>query len=181
MVFRQFLPPSHFPGGLVGGIWLGIVVSVVCSLSWLAADLAAGHIYSNPVIPYWNMTVRFSTFVVVTYALVQLRKVLEREKNYARLDCLIGAANNRNFVEKAQAELQKARAGGYAIALAYLDLDNFNGINDNFGHSVGDQLLKIVAEIIKKNYGRTTWWPGWVAMSLGCCCRRPPRIRLWLP
>ena len=38
-------------------------------------------------------------------------------------------------LEKAQAELQKARAGGYAIALAYLDLDNFNGINDNFGHS----------------------------------------------
>jgi diguanylate cyclase (GGDEF)-like protein len=145
-----YLLPISLVAWCVGSGW-GLVVSVVCSLSWLAADLAAGHMYSNPVIPYWNMTVRLSTFVVVTYALAQLRKVLEREKNYARLDFLTGAANSRNFEEKAQAELQKARAGGYAIALAYIDLDNFKGINDTFGHSVGDQLLKLVAEIIKKN------------------------------
>ncbi len=97
------------------------------------------------------MLVRLSTFVVVTYALAQLRKVLEDEKSSARRDFLTGADNSRNFMETAQAELEMARAGNYAIALAYIDLDNFKAINDTFGHSTGDQLLQLVAQIIKNN------------------------------
>lgn len=145
-----YLLPIALVAWCVGSNW-GLVVSVLSGLIWLAADLGAGHIYSHQFIPYWNMLVRLSTFVVVTYALSELRKVLDKEKNYARQDFLTGAANSRNFIETAGSELEKARAGGYAIALAYIDLDNFKGINDNFGHSVGDQLLKLVAEIIKKN------------------------------
>ncbi len=145
-----YLLPIGLAAWCVGSNW-GLVVSVLSGLVWLAADLAAGHIYSQGFIPYWNMLVRLSTFVVVTYALSGLRKVLDKEKNYARQDFLTGAANSRDFMETAQAELEKARAGGQAIALAYIDLDNFKGINDTFGHSVGDQLLKLVAVIIKKN------------------------------
>ncbi|MBU1354950.1 MAG: GGDEF domain-containing protein [Candidatus Edwardsbacteria bacterium] len=145
-----YLLPIALVTWCVGLRW-GLFISAVSGLTWLAADMAAGHIYTHLLTPYWNMLVRLSSFVVVTYALSELRKVLDKEKNYARQDFLTGAANSRNFMETAQAELQKARAGGHAIALAYIDLDNFKGVNDTFGHSVGDQLLKLVAEIIKKN------------------------------
>lgn len=145
-----YLLPIALVAWCVGLRW-GLFISAVSGLTWLTADMGAGHIYTHPFTPYWNMLVRLSSFVVVTYALSELKKVLDKEKNYARQDYLTGAANSRDFMETAQAELQKARVGGYAIALAYIDLDNFKGINDTFGHSVGDQLLKIVADTIKKN------------------------------
>lgn len=145
-----YLLPIALVAWCVGLRW-GLFISAVSGLTWLTADMGAGHIYTHPFTPYWNMLVRLLSFVVVTYALSELKKVLDKEKNYARQDYLTGAANSRDFMETAQAELQKARAGGYAIALAYIDLDNFKGINDTFGHSVGDQLLKIVADTIKKN------------------------------
>lgn len=145
-----YLIPISLFAWCVGLRW-GLFASVASGLAWLAADLGSGHVYTNHLIPYWNMLVRFSTFVVVTYALAKLRKVLDKEKNYARQDYLTGAANSREFMETAVSELKTAKAGGQAIALAYIDLDNFKAINDTFGHSVGDQLLILVAQIIKKN------------------------------
>lgn len=145
-----YLLPIGLVAWCVGSKW-GVIVSALSGLTWLAADLGAGHVYSHPFIPYWNMLVRLSSFVVVTYALAQLRMVLDKEKNYARQDFLTGAANSRNFMETAVLELEKARAGGQAVALAYIDLDNFKGINDTFGHSTGDQLLRMVADTIKEN------------------------------
>lgn len=145
-----YLLPISLVAWCVGSNW-GLFVSAASGLTWLAADLGAGHVYTHPFTPYWNMLVRLVSFVVVTYALSELKRVLDKERSYARRDYLTGAANSRDFTETAAAELAKARAEGYAIALAYIDLDNFKGINDTFGHSVGDQLLKLVAETIKKN------------------------------
>ncbi len=145
-----YLLPISLSAWCLGFGW-GILMATLSGLSWLTADVAAGHIYNHPLIPLWNTLIRLSTFFVVTYILVELHRVLQREQNYARQDFLTGAANSRDFMETAAREMAKARSGEGAIAMAYIDLDNFKGVNDTFGHSVGDQLLKLVAEIIKKN------------------------------
>ena len=60
-------------------------------------------------------------------------------------DPLTGMANRALLDRKLTIAMQTADSVGKEVALAFLDLDNFKLVNDSLGHSVGDQLLKIVA------------------------------------
>lgn len=133
------------------GKWRGFVVSVASGVTWLAADLATGHIYSHPVIPYWNMTVRLGFFLIVTFTLHKLKIALVLERALARTDSLTGIANGRTFDELANSEINRARRYRHPFTLAYIDLDNFKTVNDHFGHTTGDTLLQLVAKIIQDN------------------------------
>lgn len=63
-------------------------------------------------------------------------------------DPLTGMANRTLLDRNLNIAMEAADSVGSEVALAFLDLDNFKLINDSLGHSVGDQLLKIVADRI---------------------------------
>ena len=108
----------------------------------------AGHL---GFIQYWNAGVRFGVFALLVTVLARLRSSLENEKRLARTDPLTGAANPRWFSDTAEGELFRARRYGRPVSLAYVDLDNFKAVNDELGHSTGDKLLLLVAEIMAAN------------------------------
>jgi diguanylate cyclase (GGDEF)-like protein len=83
--------------------------------------------------------------------IVELRSAVEREKELARTDPLTGATNSRAFGELATAELHRARRYERPFTLAYVDIDHFKAVNDRFGHSTGDRLLRLVVETMKHN------------------------------
>lgn len=64
----------------------------------------------------------------------------------ATTDALTGLANRVAILECSGRALSAARRNGQCGALLYLDLDHFKRINDSFGHGVGDEVLKKVAE-----------------------------------
>ena len=64
----------------------------------------------------------------------------------AYVDVLTEIPNRRSFMAKAERQLQAAPPGQY---LAMIDIDNFKKINDRYGHDVGDEVLKRVAQHIK--------------------------------
>jgi diguanylate cyclase (GGDEF)-like protein/PAS domain S-box-containing protein len=64
---------------------------------------------------------------------------------HANFDMLTGLPNRRMFYARLDQEIQKARRSGLKVALLFLDLDGFKGVNDTLGHDQGDVLLKIVA------------------------------------
>ena len=74
----------------------------------------------------------------------QLREKLEEARGDARRDPLTGLPNRRAF-EEAFAE---QRAGGAKLCLAVCDVDRFKRVNDQFGHSVGDRVLKAIADAL---------------------------------
>lgn len=129
----------------------GILISTASALTWLAADLYSGPVYSHLLVHYWNMTVTFGFFFVVTLMLSALKKALEGEKRLAREDSLTRVANVRYFYEFAYREMERARRNKHSIAVAYIDIDNFKAVNDHFGHSAGDLLLQTVTGTIQEN------------------------------
>jgi diguanylate cyclase (GGDEF)-like protein/PAS domain S-box-containing protein len=75
------------------------------------------------------------------------RKMLEERMNYLRHnDPLTGLPNRRLFEIYLADTLEMARGDGRKVAVLLIDLDHFKTVNDSFGHTTGDDLLKRVAK-----------------------------------
>ena len=78
------------------------------------------------------------------------RKKSERELAHLALhDPLTGLGNRTLYGNQLDRALARARRGGHKMAVMFLDLDRFKGINDTLGHDVGDQLLRSVADRLR--------------------------------
>lgn len=71
---------------------------------------------------------------------------LEQAANY---DALTGLPNRRRLTELFEQELHEANQRQGKVAVCFIDLDGFKEINDEHGHSVGDAVLKSIAERLK--------------------------------
>ncbi|MFO7576777.1 MAG: sensor domain-containing diguanylate cyclase, partial [Pelovirga sp.] len=65
------------------------------------------------------------------------------------VDPLTGLANRRHFLDAAQMEIKKAGRYGQPVSLIMVDLDHFKGVNDTFGHPIGDLVLQECARLLK--------------------------------
>jgi diguanylate cyclase (GGDEF)-like protein len=101
------------------------------------------------------MSVRLGTFLVITFLLSTLKHTLEHEKELARTDSLTGIANRRYLIELASAEINRAGRYKHPFTVVHIDLDNFKAVNDRFGHSAGDALLRLVGSTIRNNIRAT--------------------------
>ena len=82
--------------------------------------------------------------------LVQVRSLDDRDAldRLSRVDPLTGLANRRQFDESLQREWARARRGGAGLALLMIDVDHFKLLNDSFGHPVGDERLRAIADAL---------------------------------
>jgi diguanylate cyclase (GGDEF)-like protein len=131
------------------GRWPGVTASVACTLAWYLADLFDGHVYSTPLIHFWNASARLGFFLVSAFLISELRRRLIFEAELAVTDPLTKIANRRGVYQAVEVELIRQRRMGRPITAAYLDVDGFKAVNDRLGHHVGDELLRIVAETIR--------------------------------
>lgn len=69
----------------------------------------------------------------------------------AYTDQLTGLANRWSFENWAKAKLAQPQHHSAITALVFLDIDNFKAINDNYGHDVGDRVLKYFAQRLKNS------------------------------
>lgn len=76
----------------------------------------------------------------------------------AMRDTLTGLYNRRYVEETLARELAQANLRGVPLPLAILDLDNFKRVNDRFGHSTGDVVLRTVGHLLRQ-HTRTTDLP----------------------
>jgi diguanylate cyclase (GGDEF)-like protein len=92
------------------------------------------------------MTLAMSVTAVVVLSLRERGdQLLRRLEGQALADPLTGLSNRRFFDEELDRAGQWAARTGRPLALVTVDLDHFKGINDTYGHAVGDQALQAVA------------------------------------
>ncbi len=68
----------------------------------------------------------------------------------ANFDSLTKLPNRRMFQNTLDDEIRKSKRSGRALALMFIDLDNFKNVNDSLGHDMGDLLLQQVAERLRE-------------------------------
>jgi|GEM_PF-2476144 len=81
---------------------------------------------------------------------ISLHKSVENQlRTMSVTDELTGLQNRRGFMEEATGILTEAEEQNDELTLIYVDLDGMKEINDNFGHSAGDQALMDVADVLR--------------------------------
>jgi len=79
--------------------------------------------------------------------LIREAEALER---LAAIDGMTGLNNRRNFLALAAIEWTRFSRYGRPMALLMFDIDRFKAINDSYGHDVGDEVIKAVADVLAK-------------------------------
>ena len=81
----------------------------------------------------------------------QLKTKLARYRDEALKDPLTRIDNRRGFGKKLKETISKSRADESSLCLIIADIDHFKKINDNHGHLVGDNVLRMVAATVKES------------------------------
>ena len=77
----------------------------------------------------------------------QLKNAIIEERQKALKDALTGIPNRLAYEEKIEDEYSRWKRYGNNLSLALIDIDDFKKINDQYGHSAGDKVLKTVARV----------------------------------
>jgi diguanylate cyclase (GGDEF)-like protein len=132
----------------------GLAFAILSSCVWIAVDVWSGTRSSNLFAYLWNATARLGFFLLPVF-MVRLSKAMEHERILARTDFLTGALNARFFRELAQMEINRSMRYKRTFTIAFIDVDNFKSINDTFGHTTGDTVLRAIAANIKAHLRKT--------------------------
>ena len=92
--------------------------------------------------------------VLVFQDMTQSRALQRQLAHSASHDALTGLANRAAFEKSLTTIASEALATSRRHALCFIDLDRFKQVNDNAGHVAGDALLRIVADVIRRNCRR---------------------------
>jgi diguanylate cyclase (GGDEF)-like protein len=102
-----------------------------------------------------DLVVQVPSLILAAIVIVALREQLERSREayrfLSRHDPLTGVGNYRQLHLALTSELARHARAGRRFALILLDLDDFKGVNDSFGHLAGDRILCNVAEVLKES------------------------------
>ncbi|MES2611203.1 MAG: diguanylate cyclase [Pseudomonadota bacterium] len=135
--------PGMLAGGAVGALLTGVHWSPESPLPIILACL--------PVMALHTISVS-----VVSYRLI--RKVSHQNlllDELRRVDTLTGLYGRGHWQEQAEAALRSHQASREPACMLMMDIDSFKQINDQHGHSVGDEVIRAVAHVVRGNVRAT--------------------------
>lgn len=91
-----------------------------------------------------------SSFVETTRELDTIRDSLNKSEERAKTDTLTGLPNRRALDEFFRTAQIAAMEKGDPLSVLLIDIDHFKTFNDNFGHGVGDQVLRLMATVLRE-------------------------------
>lgn len=130
-----------------------VALGVIVALAWLfQSNLGIQDIVAAILIPI--LVVPFIAYVTLP-ALTQLHAAEETAQMLACTDPLTMTFNRKRFVEMLDNELTRAQRYGEKFSILLFDLDNFRAINETFGYTMGETVLRSVSEICQAQMRRS--------------------------
>ncbi len=136
-------------------IYLPLMIGFTCLLVSSITDVLDEFL----VQPTWVTTLFEDVLQILGYSAVvfglyrwnRYHMDLEEELQYQVItDYLTGILNRRGFMDRFESELQISQRYGNALSLIWFDLDKFKEVNDQFGHHVGDEVLRLISQEAQK-------------------------------
>lgn len=111
------------------------------------------NIFSNFMIQSLTFLalVLLMVFSLSAYLLLMKETADKTIKSMATTDCLTGLSNRYSFMEAAEDAFTLHKHEAVQLSILYLDIDYFKKVNDNYGHSFGDEVLTRFGQIINTN------------------------------
>lgn len=109
---------------------------------------------AGPYIPV-DLSTRLLLLAVATLLSVTIVRRAQRLLYLASHDRLTGLFNRAHLDRALASSLQSAARERQPLSVAIIDVDHFKRINDDYGHALGDRVLRLVAELLAQDMRRT--------------------------
>ncbi len=87
--------------------------------------------------------------------MVRIQRAEAEARKASLTDSLTGLYNRRFLHQRLEEEISRSRRHGSPLACVMLDIDHFKSINDTHGHATGDDVLRIIATIMRDHIRRS--------------------------
>lgn len=134
---------------------------IICILRAWYAVLIDGHNFVTPVLT--NQLMLIWNYIIMLlnglgFVLLLKERADEQLLQLTIRDPLTGIYNRRYFDQQIRVEFSRAQRNQEPLALAFIDVDHFKELNDQFGHQSGDQALKKFAQFIQRRIRTSDIW-----------------------
>jgi len=137
-------------GNKVGFLWNIAFFTIVAAIVYLNHKGIIPLAYNLGELRQAALAYFIMTILAYIYEDVLLRSYREVSR-LAITDQLTGLYNRRYILKKLEEEIERAKRYGTGLCVILLDVDNFKSINDEYGHDMGDKVLKGIAHLLKEN------------------------------
>jgi len=98
-----------------------------------------------------NITSDIEDYITTARPAIVSKKLMQTLNQMARVDQLTGMYNRKFLDEFADVSIPQAVRAGTSFGVLMIDIDYFKMINDNYGHDVGDEAIRMVSGVIKSS------------------------------
>ena len=128
---------------------------------WLDAVGGERRYLACDAVPIYNHNKELVAVIETLHDLTERKKMEEALTRLATTDTLTGIYNRGKIEESLRQEMARSARYGSPLTILLFDLDFFKKVNDTFGHSIGDQVLKEVAATVGKHIRETDTLGRW--------------------
>ncbi|MBY0409432.1 MAG: GGDEF domain-containing protein, partial [Burkholderiaceae bacterium] len=144
----------------IRGLWIhslyamlgaGTLATILLGVHWEPQTSMLVMLVCLPAMLLHSLSIGVASYQLTRKTMRQNRLLDELR----RIDALTGLYGRGYWQEQAEAALQTHAATGAPACLLLLDIDHFKSVNDTYGHTVGDEVIRAMAQVVRANV-RTT-------------------------